>query len=78
MGVSEALRPRGVYIQGHEPAGSAAITGGGRGTFVIQGWAGFVMPQFDVAKVDHVLPIGDDEAVAMTLHAPIAASRVDS
>src|SRR5437870_1813766 len=29
MGVSEALKPRGVFIQAHEPAGSAAITGGG-------------------------------------------------
>ena len=66
MGLSEALRPRGVYIQGHEPAGSPAITGGKSGTFVIQGWAGFVMPQFDAAKVDRVEPIGDDEAVAMT------------
>jgi cysteine synthase len=66
MGVSEALRPRGVYIQGHEPAGSAAISGGRRGPFVIQGWAGFAMPQFDPQKVDHVEPIGDDEAVEMT------------
>jgi cysteine synthase A len=66
MGVSEALRPRGVFIQGQEPAGSAAITGGERGTFVIQGWAGFAMPQFDPQKVDHVEPIADDEAVAMT------------
>ena len=33
---------------------------------MIQGWAGFVMPQFDPEKVDHVEPIGDDEAVAMT------------
>ena len=28
MGVSDALRPRGVVIQGHEPASSAAISGG--------------------------------------------------
>jgi hypothetical protein len=28
MGVSDALRPRGVFIQAHEPAGSAAISGG--------------------------------------------------
>ncbi len=32
----------------------------------MQGWAGFVMPQWDAAKVDHVEPIGDDEAVEMT------------
>jgi cysteine synthase len=66
LGVSEALRPRGVVIQGHEPSGSAAIGGGSRGPFVIQGWAGFVMPQWDAAKVDLVEPIGDDEAVEMT------------
>ena len=30
MGVSDALRPRGVFIQAHEPAGSAAIGGGER------------------------------------------------
>jgi cysteine synthase A len=66
LGVSEALRPHGVFIQAHEPAGSAAITGGGRGSFVMQGWAGFVMPLWDPARVDHVEPIGDDEAVEMT------------
>jgi cysteine synthase len=66
MGVSEALKPRGVFIQGHEPAGSAAITGGASGTFAIQGWAGFVMPLWDSARVDHVEPIADDEALAMT------------
>ena len=66
LGVSEALRPHGVFIQAHEPAGSAAITGGERGTFLIQGWTGMVMPHWDAEKVDHVEPIGDDEAVAMT------------
>jgi cysteine synthase len=67
MGVSDALRPRGVYIQAHEPAGSAAITSGGSGSFVMQGWAGFVMPLFDASKVDNVEAIEDDEALAMTL-----------
>ena len=37
IGVSDALRPRGVFIQAHEPAGSAAISGGERGPFLIQG-----------------------------------------
>ena len=32
----------------------------------MQGWAGFVMPQWDATRVDHVEPIGDDEAVEMT------------
>jgi cysteine synthase len=66
MGVSEALRPRGVFIQAHEPASSAAIGGGERGPFLIQGWTGLVMPHWQPEKVDHVEPIGDDEALAMT------------
>jgi cysteine synthase len=33
----------------------------------MQGWAGFVMPQWNAERVDHVEPIGDDEALAMTL-----------
>ena len=67
MGVAEGLKPRGVFIQGHEPASSAAITGGSSGSFAIQGWAGFVMPLWDPDRVDHVEPIPDDEALAMTL-----------
>jgi cysteine synthase A len=67
MGVSEALRPHGVFIQAHEPASSAAISGGEPGPFLIQGWTGFVMPHWDSTKVDHVEPIEDDAAIAMTL-----------
>jgi cysteine synthase A len=67
MGVSDALRPHGVFVQAHEPASSAAIGGGERGSFAIQGWTGLVMPHWDPAKVDHLEPIGDDEAVGMTL-----------
>jgi cysteine synthase len=67
MGVAEALKPRGVFIQAHEPAGSAAITAGTSGSFAMQGWAGFVMPLWDETMVDHVEPIEDDEALAMTL-----------
>jgi len=67
MGVSDALRPHGVFIQGHEPASSAAISGGGRGSFLIQGWTGLVMPHWDPDRVDHVETIGDDEAIEMTL-----------
>jgi cysteine synthase A len=66
MGVSEALRPRGVFIQAHEPAGSAAISGGERGSFLIQGWTGLVMPHWDPDKVDHLESIEDDEAIKMT------------
>jgi cysteine synthase A len=67
IGVSDALKPRGVFIQAHEPAGSAAITSGGSGSFAMQGWAGFVMPLWDESKVDHVEPIEDGEALEMTV-----------
>ncbi|HEY7149828.1 MAG TPA: cysteine synthase family protein [Gaiellaceae bacterium] len=67
MGVSDALKPRGVFIQGLEPAGSAAISGGEPGTFLIQGWTGLVMPHWDPERVDHLEPIEDDDAVEMTL-----------
>ncbi|HEU5279097.1 MAG TPA: cysteine synthase family protein [Gaiellaceae bacterium] len=66
MGVSEALKPHGVFIQAHEPASSAAIGGGERGPFLIQGWTGFVMPHWDPGQVDHLEPIADAEAVEMT------------
>ncbi|MGA7989419.1 MAG: cysteine synthase family protein [Candidatus Dormiibacterota bacterium] len=66
MGVSEALRPHGVYIKALEPAGSAALSGGERGTFLIQGWTGIVPPHWDASKVDMVEQIDDAEAIAMT------------
>ena len=67
MGVSEALRPRGVYVVGLEPAGSAAITGGPHGSFAMQGWTGIVPPHWDASRVDEVWTIEDDEAIEMTL-----------
>jgi cysteine synthase len=67
MGVSEALKPRGVFIQAHEPAGSPAITSGASGPFAVQGWTGIVMPHWYPERVDHVEPIDDDEALAMTV-----------
>jgi len=67
MGVAEALRPHGVFIQAHEPASSAAISGGGAQAFAIQGWTGFVMPHWYPDRVDHVEPIEDDAAIAMTV-----------
>jgi cysteine synthase A len=66
MGVSDALKPHGVFIQAHEPAGSAAISGGERGSFLIQGWTGGVMPHWDPQKVDALEAIGDEEALEMT------------
>jgi cysteine synthase A len=66
VGVSDALKPKGVFIQAHEPASSPAISGGERGPFLIQGWTGSVMPHWNPDKVDQLEPIGDEEAVAMT------------
>src|SRR5205809_3433994 len=66
MGVSDALKSYGVFIQAHEPASSAAISGGAPGPFLIQGWTGSVMPHWDPSRVDHVEPIEDGEAVEMT------------
>src|SRR4051794_20088083 len=67
LGVSDALRPHGVFVQAHEPASSAAISGGAQGAFLIQGWTGMVMPHWDPDRIDHLEPIGDDEAVEITL-----------
>jgi cysteine synthase A len=67
LGVSDALRPHGVFIQAHEPAGSPAISRGERGSFLVQGWAGLVMPHWDPERVDHLEPIGDQEALDMTV-----------
>ena len=66
IGVSDALKPHGIVIQGHEPASSPAISSGGSGPFLIQGWTGFVVPHWDPDKVDHLEPIGDEEAIEMT------------
>ncbi|HEY3085276.1 MAG TPA: cysteine synthase family protein [Candidatus Dormibacteraeota bacterium] len=67
MGVSDALKPHGVFIQAHEPASSAAITRGEHGPFIVQGWTGMVMPHWNPDRVDHVEPIGNEEALEMTL-----------
>src|SRR5436190_22841932 len=69
MGVSQALkaRDREIRIVALEPAGSAAISGGGPGAFAMQGWTGIVPPHFDRDRVDAVETIADEEAVQMTL-----------
>jgi cysteine synthase A len=68
IGVSLALRSlvADVRIVGLEPAGSAAISGGKRGSFAIQGWTGTVPPHWDPERVDDVWPIEDGEAIEMT------------
>jgi cysteine synthase len=68
IGVSDALKFRDpdVRIVALEPAGSAAITGGARSSFAMQGWTGLVPPHWDAERVDDVWTIEDDEAVEMT------------
>jgi cysteine synthase A len=68
MGISEALKGHdpAIRIVGLEPAGSAAISGGARGSFAMQGWSGIVPPQFDPARVDEVWTIEDREAIEMS------------
>jgi cysteine synthase len=68
MGVSEALKSRNaeVRILGLEPAGSAAISGGPRGAFAMQGWTGIVPPHWDPTRVDDLWMIEDGEALEMT------------
>ena len=67
-GVSEALKDRNpaVRIVALEPAGSAAITGGSKGSFAVQGWTGIVPPHWDAERVDDVWAIEDGEAIDMT------------
>jgi cysteine synthase len=67
MGVSDALKSRNVDVKivGLEPAGSAAISGGPRGSFAMQGWTGIVPPHWDASRVDELWTIEDGEAVSM-------------
>jgi cysteine synthase A len=69
MGVSAALKSRNqdIEVVALEPEGSAAISGGEKGSFAMQGWTGIVPPHFDRDRVDAVKTIGDDEALEMTL-----------
>jgi cysteine synthase A len=68
MGVAEALKTRdaAIRIVALEPAGSAAISGGPRGSFAMQGWSGSVPPKFQRERVDDVWTIEDGEAIEMT------------
>jgi cysteine synthase A len=68
IGVSDALKSHNqdVQIVALEPAGSAAITGGARGSFAMQGWTGLVPPHWDAERVDDVWTIEDGEAIEMT------------
>jgi cysteine synthase len=59
LGVSQALRPKGVFVQGLEASESP---------FAMQGWAGRLdVPQWDPTAVDDTDSVGNDEAIEMTL-----------
>jgi cysteine synthase A len=59
VGVSRALKPRGVYIRGLHAAETP---------FAMQGWAGRLdVPQWDPDAVDDVEALRNGEAIAMTL-----------
>jgi cysteine synthase len=68
MGVSDALKSRNsdIRVVALEPAGSAAISAGSRGSFAMQGWTGIVPPHWDPQRVDDVWTIEDSEAIEMT------------
>ena len=66
MGVSDALKPHGVFIQAHEPASSAAISGGHRRRVPHPGLGGLRAAALGPARVDHVEAIPDQEALEMT------------
>jgi cysteine synthase A len=69
LGVGAAIRAVSPHAQvvALEPASSAAISGGERGPFKLQGWSGFVPPLYRPEEVDRVVPVLDDDALAMTL-----------
>lgn len=64
-GVSRALKARKpVHTVAVEPAGSAVLSGGEKGTHGIQGiGAGFVPEIYDPAVIDEVIPIADQDAI---------------
>lgn len=66
IGVAQALKPEGVFIQALEPAGSPAISGGESSSFAMQGWSGMVPPHWDPEWVDALDTIEDGEAIEMT------------
>lgn len=54
----------GMEVVAVEPAASPVLSGGVPGPHRIQGiGAGFVPRNYDAAVVDHVIPVGDDEAI---------------
>ena len=66
MGVAEALRAHGVFLQAPSPPAPRRSAAASKGPFLIQGWTGIVMPHWYPERVDHVEPIEDGDALEMT------------
>jgi cysteine synthase len=66
MGVSDALKPHGVFIQGPRAGVVARDQRRAGGCDPHQGWTGFVPPHWDAGRVDALETIPDDEALEMT------------
>lgn len=68
-GVAKYLKEKNpaIGIVGIEPAGSAVLSGGKAGPHGIQGiGAGFFPSLLDLALVDEIMPVADEEAFAQT------------
>ena len=68
-GTSEALRTqrRGIRVAAVEPAESAVLSGGPTGSHHIEGIGiGFIPPLWEPGKVDEILPVRSEEAMAMS------------
>jgi cysteine synthase A len=73
-GVGQALRPRlpGLKIVAVEPAASPVLSGGQPGPHKIQGiGAGFVPAILETGLIDEILPVSNDDAIAMARRLPI-------
>ncbi len=71
-GVGQVLKERrpGVHVVAVEPADSAVLSGGPPGPHKIQGiGAGFVPEVLDRSVIDEVVPVGDEDALAMAREA---------